>query len=71
MLEAWKPEQRGSVSSEGLCEAGPQIPDFEQSPWLYCEAGLELQRRRKHQEAAAGIQRETLGGLDQAVVRGH
>lgn len=46
--------------SEGPCKVGPQIPDSERSPWLYCEAGFELWRRRSRQEAVASVQREMM-----------
>lgn len=60
VLGTWKPKQRGPVSSEGLCKAGPRSPDFERSPWLYGEAGFELWRRRSHQETVASVQQEMM-----------
>lgn len=48
------------MSSEGLGKAGPQLLIVNDPPWLCCEAVLELWRRRSHQEAVVGVQREMM-----------
>lgn len=54
-------QRRGSLSSEGRVEQSRTTDtDFEWSPRLHGEAGLELWGRSSHQEAVAGVQREMM-----------